>query len=83
MAMATFSHHNLNAVNRNRDMCENDTTKSSTLMHKKQRHVQKNDHINFGNGLCNGEKRQICDMLTSMLIYQLFDICKILQVEKN
>lgn len=44
---------------------------------------KKNDHINFGNGLCNGEKRQIYDMLTSMLIYQLFDICKILQVEKN
>ena len=35
MAIATFSHHNFNAVNRNRDMCENDTTKSSTLMHKK------------------------------------------------
>ena len=30
-------------------MCENDTTKSSTLMHKKQRPMQKNDHINFGN----------------------------------
>lgn len=44
---------------------------------------KKNDHINFGNGLCNGEKRQICDMLTSMLIHKLFAISKILQVEKD
>ena len=71
MAIATFSHHNFNAVKRNRDMCENDTTKSSTLMHKKQRPMQKNDHINFGNGTLQWRKT------TNMRYAKFFKLRKI------
>ena len=52
-------------------MCENDTTKSSTLMHKKQRPMQKNDHINFGNGTLQWRKT------TNMRYANLFKLRKI------